>query len=31
MGSRDLSQFYNIKTNTIRIDENELKGARYRY
>ncbi len=30
MGSRDLSQFYNIKTNTIRIDENELKGARYR-
>ena len=30
IGSRDLSQFYNIKTNTIRIDENELKGARYR-
>lgn len=30
MGSRDLSQFYNIKTNTIRIDENELKGVRYR-
>lgn len=28
LGQKDLYQLYDIKTNTIRIDENELKGAK---